>query len=265
MTVLESMKSKLEEAALASISSATVDIPDAYEKALQFCVTHSDHLELSLLACAASEWCGSSPETGMPVAVASLMIRAGISAHLSLPGFRRIFSGIPDLLEEQNDAVAILAGDGLLALAMEHLADNGGRHSSRLLSEAVRAVGASGMLAGLSLEIDRDKEEIPVIPDGRAIWEVTSGQISRFASHGGALLAGASDTVLDDAAQIGLLAGRARYLVERAKSGLFVREERNSIFEARTLMEQAEAIVGHGSEATLFNSIMYLSDFLSGT
>ncbi len=263
--MLEKLKSELGDAALGAINRATIDIPAPFQKALQSCVTHSDHLEISLLACAASEWCGHPRATGMPVAVAALMLRAGISVHLTLPGFITAHDSIPDLLEEQDDVTAILAGDALLALAMEHLAENGGRHAARLLVEAVRATGTHGMLAGLSLKLDQQKEDISVVPDGRSIWEVTSGQIARFAAQGGALLAGASDTMLDDAAQIGLLTGRAWYLVEEAKSSSVKRDGRNPMFEARTLMEQAEAIAGHSPEADLFHSIMYLSDFFSGT
>lgn len=263
--MLEKLKNELEDAALGAINRATIDIPAPFQKVLQSCITHSNHLEISLLACAASEWCAHPRDTGMPVAVAALMLRAGITVHLTLPGFTAMNDSNSDLLEKQDDVTAILAGDALLALAMEHLAENGGRHAARLLAEAVRATGARGVLAGLSLKLDKQEEDISVLPDGRSIWEVTSGQIARFAAQGGALLAGASDIQLDDAAQIGLLTGRAWYLVEKAKSASVKRDVRNPMFEARTLMEQAEAIAGHGPEAKLFHSIMYLSDFFSGT
>ncbi len=263
--MLEKLKSELGDTVLSVINRATIDIPSPFQKALHSCVTHSDHLEISLLACAASEWCGCPRATGMPVAVAALMLRAGISVHLSLPGFVAMHDSVPDLLEKRDDVTAILAGDALLALAMEHIAENGGRHATRLLSEAVRATGANGMLAGLSLKLDQQEEDISLVPDGRSIWEITSGQIARFAAQGGALLAGASDTMLDDAAQIGLLTGRAWYLVENAESSSEKRDGRNPMFEARTLMEEAETITGHGPEANLFHSIMYLSNFFSGT
>ena len=263
--MLEKLKNELEDASLNAINSATIDIPAPFKKALQSCITNSDHLEISLLACAASEWCGRPRAAGMPVAVAALMLRAGISAHLTLPGFTAVKNSNSSLLDGQDDVTAILAGDALLALAMEYLAENGGRHATRLLAEAVRAVGARGMLAGLSLKLDQQEEDIAIVPDGRSVWEVSSGQIARFAAQGGALLAGASDNMLDDAAQIGLLTGRAWYLVERSKCESVKRDERNPMFEARTLMEQAEAIAGHDPKADLFHSIMYLSDFFSGT
>lgn len=263
--MLEKLKSELKDTALDAVNRATMDIPAPFQKALQSCVTHNDHLEISLLACAASEWSGHSRVTGMPVAVAALMLRSGISVHLTLPGFSAMNASNSDLLEKQDDVTVILAGDALLALAMEYLAENGGRYAARLLAEAVRATGARGMLAGLSLKLDQKEEDISIVPDGRSIWEVSSGQIARFAAHGGALLAGASDMMLDDAAQIGLLTGRAWYLVEKSKCESVKRDERNLMFEARTLMEQAEAIAGHGPEADLFHSIMYLSDFFSET
>jgi hypothetical protein len=198
----------------------------------------------------------------MPAAVTSLMLRAGITVHLEVSDFDGLLHGLPQLLNERDDTLAILAGDGLIALAVEYIAGNGGRHSSRLVAEAVKAVGAGGMLTGLSLEVDRADGVETVIPDGRSLLELYSGQLARFASHGGALLAGASDMMLDDAAQIGVLTGRARFLSRRAELIKDGDEKRNLVFQARILMEQAETIIGHKPNATLFNSLMYLSDFI---
>lgn len=260
--MLDKLKYKLEAEAVSVIGEATGGIPEEFRDVLCSCVTHSDHLELSLLACASSVWCGSTVDAGMPVATASLMLRAGISVQLALPEFRKMkyHKSIP--AEDLDAATIILAGDALLALSMEHLAANGGRHSSRLLDEAVKALGSKGILAGLSLEIDQMDQEASFVPDGRAIWEVTSGQVARFASMGGALMSGASQSMLDDAAQIGLLVGRARHLVDRAASTDSKTEEKTWLFQARTLMEQAEMIAGHSSDTSLLKSIMYLSDFI---
>lgn len=260
--MLDKLKQGLEDTTRTIISNSAKNMPAAFQNALHSCVEHNYNLELSLLACASSRWCGSTEDTGMPAAVTALMLRAGITVHLEVSDFDGIFKGLPQLLEERDDTLAILAGDGLIALAVEYIAGNGGRHSSRLVAEAVRAVGAGGMLTGLSLEADRADGVETNVPDGRALSEMYSGQLARFASHGGALLAGASDMMLDDAAQIGVLTGRAKFLSRRSELAKDRNEKKDFVFQARILMEQAETIVGHKPNAILFNSLMYLSDFI---
>lgn len=260
--MLDKLKEELENSTHAIISESAKKMPKGFQKALHSCVEHNYNLELSLLACASSRWCGSTEHVGMPAAIAALMLRAGITVHLEVSDFDGLLHGLPQLLDERDDTLAILAGDGLIALAIEYLAGNGGRHSTRLVAEAVKAVGAGGMLTGLSLEVDKSDGVETEVPDGRSLLELYSGQLARFASHGGALLAGASDMMLDDAAQIGVLIGRARFLVNKAEYS----ENRNLkdglVFQAQILIEQAETIVGHRQNATLFNSLMYLSDFI---
>ncbi len=260
--MLDKLKQELVNTVHSVISKSVQKMPAAYQDALHSCVRHNFNLELSLLACASSRWCGSTEQKGMPAAVAAFMLRAGITVHLEVSDFAGVFEGLPQLLDERDDTLAILVGDGLIALAIEYLAGNGGMHSSRLVSEAVKAVGASGMLTGLSMEVDRADGVETAVPDGRSLSELYSGQLERFASHGGALLAGASDMMLDDAALIGVLTGRAKFLVRKAEFSEDRNEKKDLAFQAGTLIEQAETIVGHKPNAVLFNSIMYLSDFL---
>jgi hypothetical protein len=258
--MLTEWKSRLEVVSLAAIRTATRGMPREFTDALLGCVTHSDHQELSLLACASSMWCGGLPETGLPVAVATLMLRSGLSAHMSLGGFRERIRGYPMMPEGSSEATTILCGDGLLALGLQHLAEDCGIHSAQLVTDAVNALGAHGVLAGLSLEMGCDGSDV-LVPDGRRIWEVTSGRLSMLAAKGGALLAGASDTILDDSALAGLLIGRARFLARGGWTPSMEGLKGKTSFEATTLLEQAEAIVGHGSESALFSAIMYFSDF----
>lgn len=260
--MLDKLKKELEDTAHKVISDSTQGMPSGFNNGLQSCVEHNCNLELSLLACASSMWCGSSENAGMPVAVSALMLRAGITVHLELSDFAGIFNGLPPLLGKADDTLAILVGDGLIALAIEYIAGYGGRHSTRLVSEAVRAVGAGGMLSGFSLAVDNSDGNETVVSDGRSPVELYSGQLARFASHGGALIAGASEMMLDDAAQIGVLTGQAMFLSRESKFTADRYKKNSLVFQARTLIEQAESIVGNKPNATLFKSLMYLSDFI---
>lgn len=260
--MLTPWKSRLEKEVMDAVTYATAGVPEDYAAAMTKCVSHIDHQELSLLAVASAMWCGGSPETGLPVAAAALMMRSGISVHLTLEDFRGRVLGYPSPLQDTSAATAILCGDGLIALAMQHLAENCGRHSAELVEAAADALGSGGVLAGLSLDIGPEDAGTS-LPDGRKAWEVTSGRISQFAARGGALLAGASDTMLDDASMIGLLIGRASFLARGGRTPSMEGIRGKMSLEAGLLIQQAEAIAGHGPEAALFSSIMYFAD-LSG-
>jgi len=153
--VLDKLRQELEDTTHSLISESTREMPESFSTGLHSCIKHTYNLDLSLLACASSMWCGSSESAGMPVAITTLMLRAGILVHLDVNESTFLFDRLNGLLDNRDDTLAILVGDGLIALAIEYIAGHGGRHSSRLVAEAVSAIGAGGMLTGLSLEVDR--------------------------------------------------------------------------------------------------------------
>ena len=258
--MLDRLKTELLNRAERSVSESSSEMPPEFGSIMLKQIDHSYNLELSLIACASSLWCGSDEYRGMPVAVGALFLRAGISSHIGLCGFEDSLCVYPSL-QGYDDARIILAGDGLIALGMQYLAENGGRHSARIAAEAVKAVGAGGTLSGLSVALDRKNGIRTEVPDGRAAFELYNGQLARFAAHCGAMLAGASDLMLDDAAQIGLLTGRALFLSKRSETEQNTGKRENMLFQARSLIEQAESITGTDQSASLFNSLLYLSDF----
>jgi len=257
--MLQKFKELLLNETAELIGNSAEGKPESFQRAMQDLILEDFNIQLSLLACASARWCGADEKTGLPAAVASLLLKTAVSAHLETESLRGIFPGIkgnPDI----DETTLILAGDGLLALAMEYLAFSCGLHSSRLIFEAVQAVGARGMLEGLSLALDHRKGKEVAVPDGRSIHELYSGQLARFASHGGAMLAGASDLMLDDAARIGVLVGRARFLARKAEESEPA-IAKDLMFQAGNLTEQARSITGHDDDAALFHSLMYLPDF----
>lgn len=258
--MLDRLKAELLKRAGNSVSESAAEIPSEFGSIMLQQIDQSYNLELSLIACASALWCGADEYTGMPVAVGALFLRAGISAHIGLCGFGDELSIYPTI-EGHDDAKIILAGDGLIALGMQYLAENGGRHSARITAEAVKAAGAGGTLSGLSVALDRKRGIRTEVPDGRAAFELYNGQLARFTSHCGAMLAGASDLMLDDAAQIGLLTGRALFLSKRSETEKDAEKKEKLIFQARSLIQEAESITGSNKNASLFNTLLYLSDF----
>ncbi|MBD3278651.1 MAG: hypothetical protein GF388_10145 [Candidatus Aegiribacteria sp.] len=258
--MLDRLKAELLKRAGNSIAGSASEMPSEFVSIMLQQIDQNYNLELSLIACASSLWCGADEYTGMPVAVGALFLRAGISAHIGLCEFGDELS-VYDSLKGYEDAEIILAGDGLIALAMQYLSENGGRHSARITAEAVKAAGAGGTLSGLSVALDRKHGIRTAVPDGRAAFELYNGQLARFTSHCGAMLAGASDLMLDDAAQIGLLTGRALFLSKRSVTERDAGKKEKLLFQARSLIQEAESITGTKNNASLFNTLLYLSDF----
>ncbi len=258
--MLDDLRNRLLDAAGKAIDGVEGTVPGDLSRILHRLMEHDLHLELSLLACASSRWCGGDPLAGLPVAVATLFLRTGITVHLGTEGFPRIPGATA--AEAMEDGKAVLAGDALIALAMERLVTDCGRHSTILVEEAVLAVGSRGVLSGLSLMLDEMNHRYAPIPDGLTPVELYSGQLARFASYGGAVSAGATGLMLDDAARIGLLTGRARFLSCRAveESNPSVRERMES--RAALDLEQARQMVGSGERGALFTALMYFADFM---
>ncbi len=246
------------------MSGSLGSLPGDFGEPLLDVATLGGSMELSLLACGCSAWCGAEPEEGMPVAAASHLLMAAGSAHQLLPGLGgEMPGGLSGALTDDIPMfTAVLCGDALIPLALGHLASECGRHAAQLVSEAVRAMGGGGFLSGLCLDLDaaegrlhHSEEEMP--------WEMSAGSLSRFAAMGGAMVAGAPEGRLGDAAEIGVLLGRAHLL----RSGLSRPSlgGRSRRAEAARLVELAMGIVEGTPGSSLLVSLIYLFDMMPGS
>jgi len=99
----------------------------------------------------ASGLCGGARDDALPPACAVELVHTYSLIHDDLPAmddddFRR---GRPSCHRAFDEATAILAGDALLTLAFEILAQPpGGTRAAALVAELARGAGAAGMLAG---------------------------------------------------------------------------------------------------------------------
>lgn len=220
-----------------------------------------------LLACAASRWCGAGPEAGLPAAVAAVLLRAALLGHAALPEFSGFFSD-SGLAEEAGEADTLLAGDALIPLALEHLAASGGVHSTLLVRDAVRALSGEGVLEGFSLELDLAATGRPDVSEEGGTWRVHAGKLARFASQGGARLAGGTPQLLDDSARIGLCMGLAMDIVQgNPYPSRRARSRGASTAEASVLLDEALGLIGNGPEGDLYRQLIDMvwgEDLFSG-
>src|SRR5690606_29237456 len=109
----------------------------------------------------AAQACGGSRADAMPAAAAVEMLHAYTLVHDDLPAMdddaeRR---GRPTVHVAFGEAIAILAGDGLLTKAFETLAELGPRAADAVAVLARRA-GASELLAGQAIDLTTLREAL---------------------------------------------------------------------------------------------------------
>lgn len=104
--------------------------------------------------------------------------------------------GHPTVHKQYDEATAILAGDALLTLAFEILADAETHGDPRVRCELVRALaqasGAHGMVGGQMLDLIAEDEEFDLGTISR-LQRMKTGKLMAFAAEAGAILGGASE------------------------------------------------------------------------
>ena len=141
----------------------------------------------------------------MPFACSLEMIHTSSLIHDDLPAmdnddYRR---GRLTNHKVYGEAAAILAGDGLLNLAYETMADNASKADPAVQGNAVRAMayiaacaGSKGMMAGQIADLESEDKQI----SAEELTYIEFNKTSRLlmaAMKGGALLAGADDEMID--------------------------------------------------------------------
>jgi geranylgeranyl diphosphate synthase, type II len=140
------------EQALDRYARYDVDCPDKLREAIRHSLLAPGKRLRPLLVLMAAEACGSSCRRAIPAACAVEMIHTYSLIHDDLPAMddddmRR---GLPSCHARYGEAVAILAGDALLAQAFEILARDltPATVAARCCAELARAAGASALVGG---------------------------------------------------------------------------------------------------------------------
>jgi len=172
---------------------------------------------LALLAC---EAVGGDPENAMPAAAALEMIHTYSLIHDDLPAmddddYRR---GRRTCHRVYGEAMAILAGDGLLTHAFRVLAE---AESSRvrpddrlrIIAEIAEAAGSRGMVGGQAMDILAEGREIDP-PTLLYLHTHKTGALIRASVRVGAIAGGASEEQLEAITGYGERVGLAFQIVD---------------------------------------------------
>lgn len=149
------------------------------------------------LVLSASEICGGARHTALRVAAAVEMMHTYSLVHDDLPAMDDddLRRGQPTLHRKFDEATAILAGDALLTLAFEVLADPRTHDDPAIRAELVlglaRAGGPNGMAGGQMLDLRAERR--PAADDDEIVRleSMKTGALFAWSCEAGAVAAGA--------------------------------------------------------------------------
>ncbi|MER9315351.1 polyprenyl synthetase family protein [Mesorhizobium sp. M0659] len=162
---------------------------------------------------------GADGEAAMRVAAAIECVHCYSLIHDDLPAMDDddLRRGQPTVHKAFGEATAILAGDALLTLAFDVLADEAtalpAERRAALVLALARAAGTGGMVGGQTLDLEAERSR----PDEAGIIRLQAmktGALIRFGCEAGAIIAGAAPQDRDRLAEFGSAVGLAFQLAD---------------------------------------------------
>lgn len=162
---------------------------------------------------------GADGEAASRVAAALECVHCYSLIHDDLPSMDDddLRRGQPTVHKAFDEATAILAGDALLTLAFDIIADEAtalpAERRAALVLALARAAGAGGMVGGQTLDLEAERNR----PDEAGIIRLQAmktGALIRFACEAGAIIAGAAPQDRDRLAEFGSAVGLAFQLAD---------------------------------------------------
>lgn len=146
----------LVDAALDKLLAPAADLPESLRKAMRYSIFAGGKRLRPTLLLASAECCGLAPRKALKTAAALEMIHAYSLIHDDLPAMDDddLRRGLPTNHKVFGEALAILAGDGLLTKAFEAAAVNAadlkldGKTAAELIVLIARGAGGEGMVGG---------------------------------------------------------------------------------------------------------------------
>jgi geranylgeranyl diphosphate synthase type II len=207
--------------ALERVLPAETDPPQTIHKAMRYSVFAGGKRLRPVLVIAGAEAVGGTMERVMPTACAMELIHTYSLVHDDLPAmdnddFRR---GVPTNHKVFGEAMAILAGDGLLTMAFGLIAENFAAEGAasglrQVVADVAEAAGTRGMVGGQVADIEAEGRQITAealdfihlhktaalirtsLRIGAVISGATPAQVQALSAAGGAL--GLAFQIVDD-------------------------------------------------------------------
>src|SRR5438309_6148526 len=153
-----------------------------------------------LLVLASAQLFGVARRSALQVAAAIEMVHAYSLIHDDLPAMDNsdLRRGRPTSHKQFDEATAVLAGDGLLTMAFQVLADPDTHGDAAVRAELVSALagaaGAAGMVGGQMIDLIAEKQPLNIGAITR-LQRMKTGALIAFSCEAGAILAKAAPEV----------------------------------------------------------------------
>lgn len=146
----------------------------------------------------------------LPFAAAIEYIHTYSLIHDDLPSMDNddLRRGMPTCHKKYTEAMAILAGDGLLNYAFEKMLDCEIPHSREAAKYIAGASGKDGMIGGQVIDIENENKIIP-LELLNELHSLKTGALIKAACAVGAILGGGSEEDIESLAKLGALIGMA--------------------------------------------------------
>jgi geranylgeranyl diphosphate synthase, type II len=189
-----------------------LNAPEIIKQAMMYSLEAGGKRIRPLLLLATLKAFGKEVELGLPVACAIEMIHTYSLIHDDLPSMDNddLRRGKPTNHKVFGEAMAILAGDGLLTYSFQVIAEMNHQDVTsemkiKLISELAKAAGPEGMVAGQVADMQGEGKQLS-LDELEYIHQNKTGRMLQYSIIAGAILAGASEQ------QIGQLSKFAYHL-----------------------------------------------------
>lgn len=193
-------------------SHATEDVPPRLLQALRYSVLDGGKRLRPILVLASAEAVGGDSQVAMPAACAIELIHTFSLIHDDLPcmdddDLRR---GKPTSHKVFGEAIALLAGDALFALAFEMLMTLRTDHARirACTLEIAQASGLHGMVGGQVADMELSRKQA-TLDDVRAVHLRKTGALIQASTTVGGMIGGGSDQQIEALRQYGGAIGMA--------------------------------------------------------
>lgn len=183
------------ERALAGYIDSWKDVPEQLIEAARYSLFAGGKRLRPALALGAAELMGANDNAAMPAACAVEMVHTYSLIHDDLPSMDNddLRRGKPTLHKVYGEAIAILAGDALLTMAFDILAD---ADNVQVIKEIAQAAGVAGMAGGQVIDLQSEGKHIG-LDALRRLHSCKTGALIRASVRTGAILAGAAAASLE--------------------------------------------------------------------
>ncbi|CAN5807491.1 hypothetical protein BH11MYX2_BH11MYX2_17890 [soil metagenome] len=219
------------------------DDPGRLIEAMHYAATGPGKRLRPAVVIAACEACGGTRAQALPAASALEMLHAYTLVHDDLPAMddddeRR---GRPTVHIAFGEAIAILAGDGLLTAAFGTLAELG-PHAGAAVGVLARRAGAAELLGGQAIDLTETRGADVTLASVERLHAAKTGALFAAAAELGAIAAGATATTCALLGRYGMAIGIAFQHADDRDDNELVHLKEAAAARMRELSDEARQI-----------------------